>query len=158
MLEIGVQSGGSTRVWSQYFGENLNYTGLDINPNCAQFEMPEKGIHILTGSQMDEQLLLRVCRDYGPFDIVIDDGGHTSEMIMRSFNVLFGCMHDEGVYAIEDLHTMVCWQSSFHIHSLPFADSSPTCTQIEYVYTYIIISDFLSTLSRLTFMLGNVER
>ena len=120
--------------------------------------MPEKGIHILTGSQMDEQLLLRVCRDYGPFDIVIDDGGHTSEMIMRSFNVLFGCMHDEGVYAIEDLHTMVCWQSSFHIHSLPFADSSPTCTQIEYVYTYIIISDFLSTLSRLTFMLGNVER
>ena len=116
MLEIGVQSGGSTRVWSQYFGENLNYTGLDINPNCTQFEMPEKGIHILTGSQMDEQLLQRICRDYGPFDIIIDDGGHTSEMIMRSFNILFGCMHDGGVYAMEDLHTMV-W---FAAASLPF--------------------------------------
>ena len=124
MLEIGVQSGGSTRVWSQYFGENLNYTGLDINPNCTQFEMPEKGIHILTGSQMDEQLLQRICRDYGPFDIIIDDGGHTSEMIMRSFNILFGCMHDGGVYAMEDLHSMVWFAAAslpFQMHSLLFS-------------------------------------
>ena len=32
MLEIGVQSGGSSRIWSQYFGKRLNYTGFDINP------------------------------------------------------------------------------------------------------------------------------
>jgi hypothetical protein len=32
MLEIGVQSGGSLEMWKSYFGPNLRYYGVDINP------------------------------------------------------------------------------------------------------------------------------
>jgi Methyltransferase domain len=105
LLEIGVQSGGSSRVWSKYFGEALNYTGIDINPKCKRFEAPELGIHIEIGSQLDVNFLHSICSRFGPFDIVVDDGGHTTEMIITSFRVLWHCMKDEGVYVMEDLHS-----------------------------------------------------
>ena len=107
MLEIGVQSGGSTRIWSKYFGRNLNYTGLDINPNCAAFESPALGVQIRIGSQLNATFLQDICTKFGPFDFIIDDGGHTTEMIITSFRLLWpSCMKDDGVYAIEDLHSM----------------------------------------------------
>jgi hypothetical protein len=110
MLEIGVQSGGSGRIWSQYFGTKLNYTGIDVDPRCARSEMPSKGIHIEIGSQLNTTLLHWICEKFGPFDIIVDDGGHTTEMIMTSLNILFFCMNDKGVYAVEDIHTMSVWR------------------------------------------------
>ena len=35
MLEIGVQHGGSYRIWKNFFGEDLlRWTGIDINQKC----------------------------------------------------------------------------------------------------------------------------
>ena len=112
MLEIGVQSGGSSRIWSQYFGKRLNYTGFDINPACTQFEDPSRNIHIVTGSQLKPDDIVKVCRDFGPFDIIVDDGGHTTEMIIVTFELLFNvaCLKNDGVYAVEDTHTMHLWK------------------------------------------------
>jgi len=106
MLEIGVQSGGSTRVWKRYFRGLTDYVGLDINPKCRMFQSPEEGIRILTGSQTNTTLLSEICDEYGPFDLVVDDGGHHNEMIKTSLKSLWSCMRDRGVYVIEDLHTI----------------------------------------------------
>jgi len=106
MLEIGVQSGGSTRVWKRYFRELTDYIGLDIDPRCRMFQSPDEGIKIVTGSQLDTTLLFNLCKQYGPFDLVIDDGGHRNEMMQTSLKSLWNCMNDDGVYVIEDLHTM----------------------------------------------------
>merc|ERR1719189_3460417 len=57
MLEIGVQSGGSTRVWKRYFRGTLAYVGLDINWRCKQFESLDEGIRIVIGSQLNSSLL-----------------------------------------------------------------------------------------------------
>ena len=38
-------------------------------------------------------------------DILIDDGGHTMNQITTSFIELFDHVKEDGVYAIEDLHT-----------------------------------------------------
>ena len=112
MLEMGVQSGGSSRIWSQYFGSRLNYTGFDINPKCASLEDPSRGIHIVIGSQRNKLDLIKVCEDFGPFDIIIDDGGHRTIMMLNSLEILFNtkCMKDQGVFAIEDTHTMSMWK------------------------------------------------
>ena len=50
----------------------------------------------------------KVCQDFGPFDIIVDDGGHTTPMMVISFKILFTmkCIKDYGVYVIEDTHTM----------------------------------------------------
>lgn len=68
LLEIGVQSGGSTIVWKRYFttgmgleGRTYNYVGLDINPNCKQFERLNENVHIVTGSQTNVTLLHSLC-------------------------------------------------------------------------------------------------
>jgi len=103
MLEFGVQSGGSTRVWKRYFRGTLEYVGLDINSRCKQFESLDEGIRIVIGSQLNSSLLSEICTRYGPFDLVVDDGGHANDMISTSFLILWNCLNDNAVYVIEDL-------------------------------------------------------
>ena len=105
MLEIGVNAGGSTRVWQKYFGaQNVRYTGLDNHAGAAQAEA--KGIHIVIGSAMDPKLLASICKQYGPFDIIVDDGGHTTPLIVFALRRLWSkaCLKDKAVYVIEDTH------------------------------------------------------
>jgi hypothetical protein len=109
ILEIGVQSGGSTRAWRQYFGVLTNYIGVDINPNCKEVE--SENIKIEIGSQADPYFLIGLCLKYGPFDLIIDDGGHTTEMIRVSLEILWHCMKHDGVYVIEDTHSMSMWKT-----------------------------------------------
>jgi len=106
MLEIGIQSGGSTRVWKRYFRGTLSYVGLDIDSMTKKFQSLAEGIRIEIGSQLDTAVLSKICSEYGPFDLVVDDGGHTNNMMITSLKSLWGCMKDGGVYAIEDLHAL----------------------------------------------------
>jgi len=106
MVEIGIQSGGSTRVWKRYFRGTLEYVGIDIDPRCKQFEILSEGIRIEIGSQLNTTFLKSICSTYGPFDLVVDDGGHTNLMMWTSLNTLWWCLNDNAVYVIEDLHTM----------------------------------------------------
>ena len=110
MLELGVQSGGSVRAWRQYYGSNLYYVGVDINPLCNRSHSPRENLHIEIGSQGDGAFLEQLCLKHGPFNVIIDDGQHNSEMIRASLEILFPsskCMAAESVYAIEDTHTMM---------------------------------------------------
>jgi len=106
MLEIGVQSGGSTRVWKRYFRGTLSYVGLDIDPRCKMFESLGEGVRIVIGNQMHTEVLSDLCTKYGPFDLVVDDGGHPNKMMLTSLVSLWNCMKDGGIYVIEDLHAL----------------------------------------------------
>src|SRR3954469_24776574 len=77
MLEIGVQAGGSVRMWADYF-PNAQIVGIDINPQCAQFA--SRRIQIITGSQ-DNPEIATFFRSESPdgFEIIIDDGSHVGE-------------------------------------------------------------------------------
>eukprot|EP00798_Chlamydomonas_sp_ICE-L_P006832 gene6832-30806_t len=88
MLEIGVQSGGSTRVWRQYYGSKLHYVGLDVNPKCKRSEVKEEHTYIVTGSQTDTLVMEKICREHGPFDVIVDDGAHSYTTISAS--LLYG--------------------------------------------------------------------
>ena len=110
LLEIGVQSGGSINVWTEFFNGRLDYTGIDINPKCTMFAKPEIRRIVEIGSQRDPQFLKSICVRYGPFDVVIDDGSHLTADILTSLYHLWGCLNDKAVYAIEDLHTMTLYK------------------------------------------------
>lgn len=98
LLEIGVQDGGSLKMWSKYF-PNATIVGVDIDPHCKQHETDK--IKVIIGDQADENF----CRQFTDFDIVIDDGGHTTNQQQVSFNTIFPLMKSGGIYVIEDLHT-----------------------------------------------------
>lgn len=102
-LEIGVQGGGSLRLWRDYFGEDAVIFGIDIKENCARFDGQAGRVRI--GSQADPEFLRAVVSEMGGLDIVLDDGSHKMAHIRRSLDTLFPLLSENGVYMIEDLHT-----------------------------------------------------
>ena len=103
ILEIGVYQGGSLQMWKSYFGEKAKIFGIDINPRCKELE--ENNIKIFTGSQSDRKFLNEIKSSIPPIDIFIDDGGHTMQQQIISFEELFEMVKDGGIYVCEDLHT-----------------------------------------------------
>ena len=103
LLEIGCGDGGSLQMWKRYFGPHAQIVGIDIEPRCAEFE--EDQIAVRIGSQDDPAFLDRVTAEFGPFDIVIDDGSHVQAHVAASFAYLYAGLSKSGVYFVEDLHT-----------------------------------------------------
>jgi hypothetical protein len=103
LVEIGVSQGGSLQMWRHYFGPLVNIIGVDINPNCLQFEGP--GVRIVIGDQGDRAFLRELAATLPAVDILIDDGGHTMRQQIHTFEELFPRVQPNGVFLIEDLHT-----------------------------------------------------
>ena len=116
VLEIGVYLGSSLSLWRQYFShQETVIVGVDIQPNCAQFAAPANGIEVRIGSQTDGVFLQQVVAEFGPFDIIIDDGSHHTAHQIESFNQLFDAgLKAGGVYLVEDLHASYwpAWRDS----------------------------------------------
>jgi len=102
-LEIGVAWGGSTRMWSKYFGPMTKIVGIDIDPNCKQHEQTNVSIRI--GDQSDPIFLQSIIDEFGVPDIVLDDGSHQQHHVNSTFEFLYPKMGKNSVYMIEDLHT-----------------------------------------------------
>ena len=103
VLEIGVYHGGSLQMWKNYFGENAQIIGLDINPFCKNLE--EDQITIYIGNQEDKIFLTQLKNLIGEVDIVIDDGGHMMTQQITSFQELYPIVSSNGIYLVEDIHT-----------------------------------------------------
>ena len=108
LLEFGVNAGGSIDLWRAYFGPGLRYYGVDINPECRQFEA--KDSIIIVGDQTSRKSLAQIRRQLPDMDIIIDDGGHSDLMQTNTMKEMFQKLQPDGVYLCEDLG------SSFHTH------------------------------------------
>lgn len=102
-LEIGVSRGGSLAMWRQYFGPEAIIFGIDIDPDCAQYDGIAGQVRI--GSQADPAFLRAVIAEMGGVDVVLDDGSHRMRHIRVSLETLFPLLDPAGFYMIEDLHT-----------------------------------------------------
>jgi len=106
VLEIGVDRGGSLKMWRDYFHPEATIVGLDIETDCKAHEDPDRRVFVEIGDQADTPFLENVVERYGPFDIIIDDGGHTTAQQTISFKHLYANgLKDVGVYLVEDLHS-----------------------------------------------------
>lgn len=107
VLEIGIGGyedelgGGSLKMWKRYFHRGLIF-GLDI---FDKTDLSEPRLTAMVGDQNNPDDLIAVAKEYGPFDIIIDDGSHYAEHIRASFDTLFAHLNDGGLYVIEDLQT-----------------------------------------------------
>ena len=103
IVEFGVSYGGSLQMWKYYFGPHAKIFGVDINPNCRKLE--EDQVHIFIGDQEDRSFLKELTEKIPRIDILIDDGGHTMQQQINTFEELFPCIDKNGIYLCEDLHT-----------------------------------------------------
>lgn len=106
MLEIGVFQGGSLRMWRAHLHPDSTIVGIDINPECKRYESADTNVHVRIGSQADTEFLDDVTAEFGPFDVIIDDGSHMASHMIASFRHLFlGSLTDTGIYIVEDMHS-----------------------------------------------------
>jgi glycosyltransferase involved in cell wall biosynthesis len=104
MLEIGVQNGGSLEAWSNYFAQAEKIIGCDIDELCGNLTYTDPRISVFVGDATSESTSKKITSFQPDFDIVIDDGSHTSPDIIRAFCKYFGTIKDGGVFIAEDLH------------------------------------------------------
>lgn len=99
VIEIGTRR-GSIDLWLNYF-PNCKLFGIDIiDPKYISDRFIYQNIDQGNLSQWEYFL-----DQYGSdFDLIIDDGPHTTPEQMISFNVLFNTLKSGGLYIIEDLH------------------------------------------------------
>lgn len=108
LLEIGVggeddprYGGQSLRTWKRFFPK-ARIVGIDI---FDKRHFSESRIDVRICDQTDEAALRELSAEYGGFDIVIDDGSHQNEHVVKTFHVLFPLLRPDGIYAIEDTQT-----------------------------------------------------
>lgn len=98
ILEIGVGTGASLRMWLEYF-PNAEIHGIDLTLDHLQ-EINNERVTYHVGNQTDRDFLDRIGID---FDIIIDDGSHRVEDQIFTFKHLWS--NTRLVYVIEDIYT-----------------------------------------------------
>lgn len=113
-LEIGLGCdmkygpGASARLWLELFKDRdvALWEAERLKP-CVEESQRKgllKGINVLVGDQSKTEDLNRWMEESkGEFDVIIDDGGHRSDMILLSVVNLFPHINPGGWYFIEDL-------------------------------------------------------
>jgi hypothetical protein len=102
VLEIGVYRGGGLELLRHFLGPEAALVGIDIDEMARA---AAKGYEVEIGDQADPEFLRRVVDRHGPFDIIVDDGGHTMRQQIVSVETLFPLLRDNATYLVEDCHT-----------------------------------------------------
>jgi hypothetical protein len=105
LLEIGLYNGGSLRMWREYL-PNATLHGIDVDRRTLAYELEIPGTKVRLVDQADARALRAFVDELGgSYDVIVDDGGHTMEQQIVSFEVLFPHVVSGGIYVIEDLGT-----------------------------------------------------
>ncbi len=107
LLEIGIGGyrghvgGQSLLAWQAYFPFG-HIVAADIEPK-QELTGGRATVHVV--DQSSEPALAALCRQEGPFDIIIDDGSHMNAHQIFTFEKTWDSLSDGGVYIIEDVQT-----------------------------------------------------
>ena len=106
LVEIGVRSGASLKLWSEYFTKESKIYGLDnlhdksvhsvpINPEWTSSE----NVEYIIGDAYSEE----VSNNFNNIDILIDDGPHTFESHVKLLDLYISKINPGGMIIIEDV-------------------------------------------------------
>jgi hypothetical protein len=101
VLEVGIYSGGSLRMWREYFGKACRVYGVDINEACMAYK--DEAIEVFIGDQADRSFWARIKQAVPQIDILIDDGGHLPEQQRITLEEMLPYIAPGGVYLCEDI-------------------------------------------------------
>lgn len=123
LLEVGIQNGGSLEIWGEYFKNAQALIGCDINPNCLKIAHSDPRIKVIIGDINNANTQQEIFKENPTFDIIIDDGSHTSGDIIQTFCKTFSSLNYGGIYVIEDLHASYWkqWQGGLKLQTSSMA-------------------------------------
>jgi len=106
MLDIGVHSGGSLWLWSNYL-KSYEIWGMDISPTYIperpfQDELKNNSnINIVWNRDSTQSASFEDIPNN--FDLIIDDGDHHADSQIKTFFAAWPKLSDTGTYIIEDV-------------------------------------------------------
>jgi len=111
-IETGVLNGGSLFMWRSWLGPDAEIIGIDLNREAKKWE--DHGFDIYICDQGNPKELEQVLLQVGPFDVLLDDGGHQS--FQQITTLCTGLKHgkDTSVIVVEDTHTSFMKEFSRH--------------------------------------------
>lgn len=128
LLEIGIETGGSLKLWKEYFLNSKSIIGVDISDEkIYQRYRNIDGVAMHFDDAYDEKF----CGKLGQFDIIIDDGPHTLESQLRSIELYLPKLKQNGIFVIEDI------QSTEWFDSL-IDKSKKVCESIDNDFEYTV--------------------
>ena len=89
LLEIGIQNGGSLEIWGNYFENAQLIVGCEIHESARSLKYDNKIIKVVIGDANSEATLKNILDLSSSYDLIIDDGSHTSKDIIQSFAKYF---------------------------------------------------------------------
>ncbi|MGH9553737.1 MAG: hypothetical protein ACRD3W_30435, partial [Terriglobales bacterium] len=105
ILEVGVHSGESTKVFSSVFPD-AKIVGIDIKRKKIDFsDYPM--VTYLQADQGDATALHAILEEYFPtgVDLVIDDASHIGSLSRATWDAVFPHVRSGGLYIVEDWGT-----------------------------------------------------
>jgi cephalosporin hydroxylase len=108
VLEIGIQQGGSIKLWSDFF-TNANVYGLDIIDSDSIWEEIKNNEKIIlytsTDAYNNDVFITHFLNKKIEFDFILDDGPHTLESMKQCINLYSQIMTNDGILIIEDVQS-----------------------------------------------------
>ena len=108
VLEIGIAEGGSIKMWSEFF-TNATIHGLDIIHMDSVWDKIKNNNKIVlytsTDAYNDTFFKTEFLNENKRFDVMIDDGPHTLESMLKFIRLYSKLMTDDGILIIEDVQS-----------------------------------------------------
>lgn len=105
ILEIGLMSGQSLRMWTEYFSGKVYGMDCSLTPIDGLADLrpiiAEGKYNVIIGDATNSACIEQHFKDI-KFDIVYDDGNHVTACQVQTFNLLKDKMAKGGLYIIED--------------------------------------------------------
>ena len=102
IMEIGVCQGGSIQMWSQYFS-NAEIHGVDIDFSRVNYKFDTSRIHLHTRDAYTDSFVDTF--ELASFDVIIDDGPHTLDSMIRIVQLYPKLIKENGLLIIEDVQS-----------------------------------------------------
>ncbi|WP_141659301.1 class I SAM-dependent methyltransferase [Mycobacterium europaeum] len=103
MLVIGSFYAHSLKMWREYLHTDSLIVGVDTDAKLLKIAEKES-MHVCICNEPNRASLEEVSAEFGPFDVILDEGNHTSSHMVNSFRQLFiTALTDDGVYMVQDV-------------------------------------------------------
>ena len=106
LVEIGVRSGASLKLWKEFFSKRATIIGIDNFKDFTQHKIPyheewlSDGVQFIEGDGYIQETVDGI---EGNIDILIDDGPHTPESHQQLLELYLPKMNKGGYIVIEDI-------------------------------------------------------
>ena len=108
VLEVGINFGGSIKLWADFF-TNATIYGIDIRDQTHISESiknrPNVVLYILADAYDADFFFINFLNKNIKCDVVLDDGPHTLESMVRFIRLYSNLLTDDGILIIEDIQS-----------------------------------------------------